>query len=70
MQALGDMHGRDAFHRVPIHRPIGDAVERVPTRGGALGERALPRFLACGIWPALPATRAVARTHTHNKERY
>ena len=70
MQALEDTHGRDTFHRVPILRPIGDAVERVPTRGGVLGERTLTRFLARAIWPALPATRAVARTHTHNKERY
>jgi hypothetical protein len=44
MQALEDTHRRDAFHRVPILRPIGDTVERVPTRGGALGERALVRL--------------------------
>ena len=35
MRAVCEMHGRDAFHRVPILRLIGDAVERVPTRGGA-----------------------------------
>jgi hypothetical protein len=70
MPTVCEMHGRDEFHRVPILGLIGDAVERVPTGGGALGERALPRFLARGIWLALPATRAVARTHKHNKERY
>jgi hypothetical protein len=64
MPAVCEMNGRDAFHRVPIVRLIGDAVERVLTRGGALGERAVPRFLARASWPALPATRAVARTHT------
>ena len=38
MQRLGDMDGRDAFHRVPdFARDNWDAVERVPTRGGALG---------------------------------
>ena len=38
MQRFGDMDGRDAFHRVPdFARNNWDAVERVPTRGGALG---------------------------------
>ena len=68
MPAVCEMHGRDAFHRVPILRLIGDAVERVPTRGGALGERALPRFLARAIWRALPATRAVASRYTQRRK--
>jgi hypothetical protein len=61
MQALGEMHGGDAFHRVRnFARNDSDAVERVPA----------VKNLARATWPAWPATRAVARTHKHNKERY
>jgi hypothetical protein len=69
VQGLDAMHSKDAFHRVPdFARNDWDAVECVPTRGGALGQRALPRFLARGCWPALPATRAVAENiHTSKK---